>query len=127
MMSNHQDNPTSRREVWLTVALAVARGLPEPRRLYLYDRSVDGWTSGPTVYLELSDHASAARWATWLGCDESKITLPLPGGRVHVTYDGVRDGWFWTVESIEATPVVPAPTALAAQVVVAILTPDAES
>lgn len=124
-MSEYQDNPTSRREVWLTVALAVARGLPEPWHLYMYDQSVVGWTSHEYVELQFSDHVSAGRWATWLNCDASKRTLNLPDGREVVDYCGTRDGWSWRIESLVDVPAVPAPTALAAQVVVAILTPDA--
>jgi hypothetical protein len=103
-----ETKPASRREVYLTVALAVAQGLPEPWSVRLYDATVRGWpqSNGPLVAIELTTHADATAWAAWLGCEDNKREYTF-GDSIHVAYSDSRYGWDWRVEStIDSAPVV---------------------
>lgn len=116
-MSHQESNPKSRREVWLSVALAVARdGMPEP-----IDFDVD--QAGHSAYLRAAGRAEFDRWVAHLGV---KVIEPM------LSSDGVRnllraranrdaDGWYWTVQAYVPIDAEPEPSDLAEQVVAAIL------
>lgn len=122
-MSDQESNPKSRREVWLSVALAVARdGMPEP-----IDFDVD--QAAHSAYLRAAGRPEFDRWVAHLGL---KVFEPMPSS------DGVRnllrareanraaDGWYWSVQAYVPIDAKPEPSELAEQVVAAILTPDAD-
>ena len=104
--------PQSRREVWLNIALAVARdGLPEPQALSMNpDHLV-------CMYLDTADECRA--WADWLGIEDSPRWQTKDNGTSSVWYHGDRFGWPWQISAFD----LPSKT-LAAQVAEAILTPD---
>ena len=98
--------PQPRREVWLSIALAVARdNLPEPMELTLYADH-----SPPAVWVRFDAVNEARLWWDHLGFTDS----PFPDR-------GEINGWRWYVRHAE--PVVPAPvepSALADEVVAAV-------
>jgi hypothetical protein len=120
--------PQSRREVWLQIALAVARdGLPEPLTLDFIEPAHA--RDSRIVSIRLDRHADSARWAAHLGLGEPRM-------RQAGTDDGstVADYGLPSVASLpgcilnlHSTERVDEPVAsdLAAQVVAAILAPDA--
>jgi len=127
-MSDTNTNPASRREVWLTIALAVARdGLPEPRSVETYLQRGRG--DLPFLVIVLDSHSAADAWARWLGVTEFNDKVhdqykPPRIKRSYAWYD--RAGWSWQIEGYESVSEVDA-SPLAEQVVAAILTPDASS
>jgi hypothetical protein len=113
-MSEITVTPASRREVWLTVALAIARdGLPEPERL-TFNQWVD--YTPPDVegreyrllHLTFDSHAAALEWLRWLGAeDKARRHDRADLGTRYLTTDHVRivrDGWVWTVSGEEPLP-----------------------
>lgn len=111
-MSDQESNPKSRREVWLSVALAVARdGMPEPETVSVHD---------DIVALNLDNHADVRTWCEHLNFDDMRINSQNGGlygyGHLH--------GWSWHVHCHQ--PDRPADGELARQVAAAILLPDAE-
>jgi hypothetical protein len=127
-MSDTDSVPASRREVWLIIALAVARDeLPAPD-IRLSDRDYNG---RPYVYVQLDRHDDARRWAYWLDCnltDDLEYIERPDLGRKYVKVTIERAGWRMYVEGIEALEAPPPEmvASLAAEVAAAILTPDAE-
>jgi hypothetical protein len=121
--------PKTRRDVWLSVALAVAQGLPATKHMRLHDASDPDWVraggDGSLASLDLSTHAEARQWAAHLDLLDSASTQTHPDGDRGLYYSGVRDGWSWSISAIE--PSEPSTSELAAQVVAAILTPDASN
>ena len=122
--------PLSRREVWLQIALAVAKGMPEPSILRFND-------TAPIISLSVDDAAAAQRWAEWVGATASEPTEMTLWWMANRDYGG-RYGHSWHIttprrpaleptdtEMALATELVavcePAPMAVAA----AFLTPDA--
>jgi hypothetical protein len=116
-MSTTDTNPASRREVWLSVALAVARdGLPAPD----VSMSPLDYEHTPYVYITLHQHSDALAWARHYGVEPSHHTREDLGTH-YVVAEFQRDGWWMHLRGVEP---LPSPTAL--EVVAAILTPDAE-
>lgn len=113
-MSDQESNPKTRREVWLNIALAVARdGMVEPIGLTMYDES-------RIIALTLHDHDGVRDWCAALGLDEPKLNA-TDGS---LWGFGDRDGWGWQVRCHKPAPVVES-SPLAEQVAAAILLPDA--
>lgn len=112
-----EQNTASRREVWLSIALAVAKGLPEPERLGLQD------DDAAIVSMTLPTHDGVRQWATHLGLGECEAN-PLDGSlwAPHCR----RDGWSWQIRA-NGRPSVAAESSLAEQVVSAIPAPDADA
>ncbi len=116
---------TSRRDVWLTIAAAVAEGLPEPCAIHLYDRDRTArWTSTNSVARVSVDTLEIAeQWAKHLGIVRRSDTS-LKDGSTAVSYDKNASesltGWSWTISTE-----IPAPVADASLIVAAALTPDA--
>jgi hypothetical protein len=120
MTAKKKTPPATTRELWLTVALAIAEdGLPEPKR-FGFNLSGDG---PGIVSLNLTSHVDARRWTEWLGLqidDRPPITHPdLP---ITMTgHYGSRSGWTWHIDGREPVSLPSAPESdLAAQVVAAI-------
>jgi hypothetical protein len=117
-----QDTQTamSRRDLWLTIALAIARdGLPEPVDLSVHD-------DYHFVYLRLSRHADTHPWAQWFGIADNHRTYDREDlGSRHVRYNGLRHGWSVEVSADEPIPTAGGDADLAAQVVEAIGHADA--
>jgi hypothetical protein len=116
-MSDQESNPKSRREVWLSVALAVARdGMPEPQNLTFYDGN------NRIVCIALHTHEAVRDWCAALNFDDpSKFSL-----NGSLWGFGDRDGWAWQIKCHRPEPPVAESSALAKQVAAAILLPDAE-
>jgi hypothetical protein len=120
-MNQQQDNPKSRREVWLSVALAVARdGMPEPCSLNLY-------ADVARISIDAGTLADFSRWATHLGVKVQDRLRSGDGQRwIYRASGPLADGWHWGVNvSVPVGDPEPSPE-LAAQVVSAILDPDAD-
>lgn len=101
--------PQDRREVWLNVALAVARdGLPEPMECTLYADHAP-----PSVWLRFDTDGQAQLWAEHLGLAAGPGYL---GERV-----GMRDGWRWYVRPCCTATGTVEPSALADEVAAAIV------
>ncbi len=90
------DQSTTRRtprDVWLTVGLAIAEGLPAPRAVELLESRI--------VRVSVETHADAAAWATRLGLAGTLRTQILVSSELLHNYYGQREGWSWTVRSVE--------------------------
>lgn len=114
-----QDTTTalSRRDIWLTIALAIAKhGLPAPTRVGLND--------SPSVDIDVDTPADAAAWSAHLDVTEQLRVIPTHDRqRQIITYSGRRgDGWLWWITTSEPIPTTDT-TDLAAQVVEAIVSP----
>lgn len=130
-MSDRKTNPVSRREVWLDIALGIARdGLPEPRDVSMYPTACGIPFLAPFVTLTFDTHAASDAWARWLGVAQHEDKLfehykPTP--RIRRRYSSHdRGGWSWEIEGYESVAEAGS-SPLAEQVVAAILTPDAVS
>jgi hypothetical protein len=106
----------TRREVWLSVALDVAQGLPEPNMLHIHE--TDGQR---IVSLGMQCHAEVRTWAEHLGLGRCELNGP-DGSLWAPHYE--RDGWSWQIACHLAEP-APEPDPAVAAVVMAALTPDA--
>ncbi len=116
-MSQTETNPISRRDIWLRIALAVAKdGLPEP------DVSLGDGVQYHYVSLRFDRHSHARDWARWLGVEVHTYDRPDLDSR-YVKCDANLHGWRLDVAAAEPIPV--GDPDLAAQVAAAILTPDA--
>lgn len=108
-----ENDTASSRQMWLSIALAVARdGLPVPGRLGLHNNIVS---------MSLETHDDVRKWAAHLGLGECRINVGGDGSLWAPHFE--RDGWSWQVYCHRPAE----PTALAEQVVEAILTPDVVS
>jgi hypothetical protein len=111
------------RDVFLTIALAVARdGLPEPRMLSFQQDT----PNGDCVHLRFDSHADGHQWGKWIGDTTGDGHWQDMHGVRSLSYwntDGPL-GWFWNVDATEPLD-APPPSAdeLAQQVASAILTP----
>ncbi len=111
-MSDQESNPKSRREVWLSVALAVARdGLAEPETLNV---------GSNIVFITAHSHNDVRDWCAALNFDDPHKNS-LDGS---LWGFGHRDGWNWHVKCHRPGPGVES-SSLAEQVAAAILLPDA--
>jgi hypothetical protein len=134
-MSEITVTPATRREVWLSIALAVAHnGLPEPERL-TFHRWVDHTRPDGegreyrVLHIICDSHTAALAWMRWLGVEDSASRHDRAdlGIRYLTSSDHVRtirDGWVWNISGEEPLP-TPAAEKLAAEVAAAVLTPDA--
>ena len=114
-MSTTEVNPASRREVWLSIALAVARdGLPIPTSV----RISDNGAHRPWLYLNFDQHADTEGWARHYGATTRAHDREDLGNR-YWTAEADAEGWHLYIEGNE-----PLPSPTAAHVVEAILTPD---
>lgn len=125
-----------RRELWLTIALAVARdNLPEPEISH-----GDGVSSDTRyMYLQFYRHSDAIRWANHLDPNPVIVYSERPDlGNRYAKAEIVRDGWriyIVGIEPIESShPELAAAIVWqlegrhdAARVVEAVLTPDVEA
>ena len=119
MSETGYSQPISRRDAWLTVALAVARdGLPTPESLHIYEYGA--------VVIDCLTHADADAWAAHLDLHQEPDLTSSDGKRLIRRWDSEpgRNGYLWMIRA--NAPVDP-PSPLAAEVVAAILTPDAAS
>jgi hypothetical protein len=58
--------PISRRDVWLTIALAIARdGLPTPTE----QKTITAYSGQPMLVLDVEHRSDAAAWAAYLGIE----------------------------------------------------------
>ena len=94
--------PLNRREMWLQIALAVARdGLPDPKDVSFYADAPgdapfsDGLPYG-CVTLTADTAAQAARWAEWAGIGSRQVGT---GNALATHFSGARarGGWFWNM------------------------------
>jgi hypothetical protein len=135
-MSEITVTPATRREVWLSIALAVARdGLPEPERL-TFNQWVDHTRPDGegreyrVLHIICDSHTAALAWMRWLGIEDSASRHDRTdlGIRYLTSSDHVRtirDGWVWNISGEEPLP-TPAAEKLAAEVAAAILIPDVD-
>lgn len=126
--------PMSRRDVWLTVALAVAKGMPEPDQVWIRPALPDD-NLPPHVTVTYSARGCYARPVDVVlhQATEAARILDLDGPNVHpqgIVWSWVahgRQGWTWDVEAstpdgtltMPAVP-EPAPDRLAEQVIAAV-------
>lgn len=109
------------REAWLSVALAVAQGLPQPTGLTVWP------DEGVRVNIDFRDREpDAHRWVVALSLQRSEHA-PIPSADAQRTvtwWAANRGGVAWTL--VTSVPVVPDPprSPLAARVAAAILEPD---
>lgn len=96
------------RELWLRVALAVAGGMPTPRKFGF--NATDG--SHPYIVLQLFTGDAALRWIDHLGGQGSRILGPDRGGDDYSTGFDAK-GWHWLLiwPGPETEPVEPDPAA----------------
>jgi hypothetical protein len=114
-----------RREVWLQIALAVARdGLAEPKDLSFFadgpdDRPFSDGLPYGCITLEADTAEQAALWAAWAGLTSPPKLHENTAGTfaAHTGGKRARGGWFWFIRGRVVTP--PA-GGLAAEVVAAI-------
>ena len=105
-----ENDTAASREVWLTIALAVARdGLPTPRHFSVHDRIIG---------LSLETHTDLRKWAEHFGLDESRIHLDSEGGLWAPHF--VRDGWSYQVACYQPNESPTGPSSLAEELVEAI-------
>lgn len=124
-MLEHQQfaETATRREVWLHIALGVARGMPEPAELALQEIAGTHW-----VNIGCADRDDVHRWAEWLGIDAGRIAVESYSSHRRTGFvTAAARGWSWDVHYRESIPParVESEQALAAQVAAAILEPAA--
>lgn len=106
--------PMSRRDMWLTIALAVAQGLPEPKELTLYAERC-----GLSVRLE--SVAALDAWADHFKIDRRDSSHRHNGHWIHGWHCVDHPtGWTWQLMAYTEEPRTTEPSALAEQVVAAI-------
>jgi len=127
-MTSDTVTPASRREVFLRIALAVAKdGLPEPQSLR-FNVSTDGQRQ--MVSLALASHAAATAWAKHLGVADQMEVREYGPPTVREPIRTLATAWRstdgfpgpgWTVYVEADEPAEPAATTeLAAEVTAAI-------
>jgi len=106
-MENDTTPTASRREVFLTIALGVAKhNLPAPELISLHTTY-----SGADLDID-QDVAGAVAWSEYLGIPFDRTAPTNDGLRtIHVWY-GKRDGWSWHIRTVVPNPVVDTDTAL---------------
>ena len=117
MTSQTESNRKTRRDAWLTIALAVAQGMPEPCELTV---------GGPIDSIDITPHnlTDFHRWAEHVNARTDQPFTTEAGRTIYSSFAKNWHGWRTMIRYYADSTPSPSTSDLAEQVAAAIVTPD---